>query len=71
MMNSEFSTQQLNEKGIERVKAVKEKFNELLEYLKNDTELLPGRGLSVVRTKLEEACFFAVKEVANQNENQR
>lgn len=69
MMNSEFSTQQLNEKGIERVKAVKEKFNELLEYLKNDT--LPGRGLSVVRTKLEEACFFAVKEVANQNENQR
>jgi len=68
-MNKEFQVHILNEDGIEKAKVVACKFHELLESLK---ALCPeGRELAIVKTKLEEACFFAKKSVANDPANQK
>ena len=69
MTHSEFSVHILNEEGIEKANKIKDVFN---EFLTNLTDLCaPGRELSIVKTKLEEACFFAKKSMANQEINQR
>ncbi len=62
-MNKEFKVHILNEVGIERACAVAVDFDVLLEQLK---DYVPeGREFSIVKTKLEEACFFAKKAIAN------
>ena len=68
-MNKEFTTQSLNEKGIEVVNGVRGLFNELLNELEQYCP--PSREFSIVRTKLEEACFFAVKSACSVRENQK
>jgi hypothetical protein len=74
--NPEFQSHRLNETGIKKVDQVKELFDDLLSELTNDiwafhSPLLPeGRHLSIVKTKLEEACMFAVKAVSCDPANQ-
>jgi hypothetical protein len=69
MLNPEFEVHMLNERGIERALNIAADFDLLLNSL---AEVLPkGRELSIVKTKLEEACFFAKKGMANQPENQK
>lgn len=66
-MNKEFEVHMLNDTGKEKSKAIAEAFDKCLNEL---TVLCPpGRELSIVRTKLEEACFFAKKAMAAQREN--
>ena len=68
-MNKEFEVHILNEQGIQNATMLAHKFDELLCSL---IALCPaGRELSIVRTKLEEACFFAKKSVASAPENQK
>lgn len=68
-MNPEFAVHILNESGIEKAKVLACKFDELLCSL---IALCPsGREFSIVKTKLEEACFFAKKSIANAAENQK
>jgi hypothetical protein len=67
--NPEFQSFAINARGHQKADEIRHKFNDLLEQLKVD--MLPSRELSIVKTKLEEACFFAVKYVASQNENQQ
>lgn len=74
-MNKEFEMHMLNEQGKEKAKKIAEAFDLLLETLcPSDVRLLalcpPGRELSLVRTKLEEACFFAKKSMAAVSANQ-
>lgn len=66
--NKEFRTHKLNEQGIERASLIADLYDELLEELK----LLcrDCREFSVVKTKLEEACFFTKKAMASDIENQ-
>lgn len=67
-MNKEFQVHTLNAAGITKAKEVAKHFDTLLEALLN---LMPsGRELSLVRTKLEEASFFAKKGIANDPMNQ-
>lgn len=63
-----FQVHRLNEKGMERAKAIAELFDILLEKL--TPHCIGGREFSITRTKLEEACFFAKKAMASQPENQ-
>ena len=63
-----FSFHKLTEDGIKKSQYVAESFNNLLQEL---AAVCPeGREFSIVKTKLEEASFFAKKAVANSPSNQ-
>lgn len=67
-MSDLFKTHLLNENGITKAREVGESFDGLLSKL---TALCPeGRELALVKTKLEEACFFAKKAIARLPANQ-
>lgn len=67
-MNREFEVHRLNEAGMEKAKLIASHFGTLLNSL---LAICPvGRELAIVKTKLEEACFFAKKSIANESENQ-
>lgn len=63
-MNKEFTVHLLNEGGKAKAIQIAEAFDTCLTSL---TSLCPtGRELAIVRTKLEEACFFAKKAMASE-----
>lgn len=62
-MDSAFEVHILNETGIANAKAVAEIFDNALGTL--SAYCPPGREWSIVRTKLEEASFFAKKAMAS------
>lgn len=67
-MNLEFQVHKLNPGGLEKAKQIAVVFDNALEQL---LDLVPaGRNLAIVRTKLEEACFFAKKGMASERSNQ-
>jgi hypothetical protein len=67
-MNKEFQVHPLNEQGKNKASRIAELFDGLLNDLYHFG--LEGRELAIVKTKLEEACFFAKKGIAVQLENQ-
>lgn len=67
-MNTEFAVQRLNADGMAKTQQIAEIFNDALNKL---TLLCPAsREMSLVRTKLEEASFFAKKAMCNNASNQ-
>jgi len=69
-IRSEFTVHMLNEQGKSKASYLAETFTRCL----NDLESVcgaTGREMSIVRTKLEEACFFAKRAMASQPENQQ
>ncbi len=62
-MDPLFEVHKLNPEGMAKARFIAESFNILLDSLKTvcrqDT-----REFSIVRTKLEEACFFSKKTMA-------
>ncbi len=67
-MNPAFEVHMLNERGKVAAGNIAILFNDLLAAL--ETDLPNGRELAIVKTKLEEACFFAKKAVASNPDNQ-
>lgn len=67
--HNEFSVHMLNDSGIEKANKIKDVFNQFLTSLSDICA--PGREFSIVKTKLEEACFFAKKSMANQEVNRK
>ena len=68
-----FKVHTLNEEGESRANQIAAAFDDLLFTLTGDRPavLCPeGRELAIVKTKLEEACFFAKKAMANDPANQ-
>ena len=69
MSHPEFAVHILNDEGIEKDKAIAELFNGFLSTLYS---MCPSNSeFAVVRTKLEEACFFAKKSMATALINQK
>lgn len=71
-MNTLFEVHRLNEKGLREADRLAREFDRLLSTLIIPNDLSPmhgGRELAIVRTKLEEACFYAKKFIALQPEN--
>jgi hypothetical protein len=68
-MNPEFETYVLDSEGIEAAQIVAQIFNNALNLLLPLTGS-SGREVSIVRTKLEEDCFFSKKAVSR-NAGQR
>lgn len=69
-MHKEFEVHMLNEVGKEKASAIAAVFDDCLtklEFLCGD--ISPTREMALVRTKLEEACFFAKKAMASKSGN--
>jgi hypothetical protein len=66
--NPLFSSVKLNENGLDAVKSIRIAFTKLMDILE---DVLPGnsREISIIKTKLEEASFYAVKAVRNYRGN--
>lgn len=65
-----FKSHVLNDEGMEKAKEIGAKFDSLLKDLQA-VLTHDGRELSLVKTKLEEACFYAKKALAKQSAYQR
>ena len=63
-----FAFHRLNADGIKKAEAIAETFNTLLSDLKRWCP--EGREFSIVKTKLEEASFFAKKAMSCEEANQ-
>lgn len=68
-MHKEFEVHLLNTDGCVKAGNIATAFNTLLTELEQMIGL-DGREMSIVRTKLEEASFFAKKAMAIRPENQ-
>lgn len=75
-MNKEFAVHMLNDAGKAKARLIAEAFDVLLVTLTtpqtpDDPSIIcpPSRETSILRTKLEEACFFAKKAMASDPAN--
>lgn len=68
-MRKEFEVHRLNEKGLQKAELIAKIFNACLEEVESVVGA-PSREMSLVCTKLEEACFLAKKAMANNLTNQ-
>jgi hypothetical protein len=66
-MFDQFEVHKLNETGMGKAIHIAGDFSSLLGSLM--TVCPDGREMSIVKTKLEEACFFAKKAMAKSPEN--
>lgn len=66
-MHQAFQVHRLNEEGTRKARYIADHFDILLELLPSVCP--PGREMSIVVTKLEEACFFAKKAMASDPAN--
>lgn len=64
-IHKEFQVHMLTEEGKAKAKEIAEGFSDLLTKI--DALVPAGRELAIVKTKLEEACFFAKRGMAQQN----
>jgi len=67
----EFGVHLLNEDGIKRAKEMAHRFSDLVAWLEMSGVCVQSRELSLAKTKLEEACFFAKKAMATNLVNQK
>lgn len=72
-MDSAFEVHMLNDEGKKKAQTMAEMFNGLMESTANmiGTDPATARYIAIVRTKLEEACFFAKKGLAVNPTNQQ
>jgi 5-bromo-4-chloroindolyl phosphate hydrolysis protein len=68
MISPEFKVHMLNENGKRKAVQIAEGFTTLLAELVATG--LTGRELALVKTKLEEACYYAKRGMASLPENQ-
>jgi len=69
-IRSEFDVHMLNDDGIAKARAIAETFSAALDALEAQCGA-DGREMAVVRTKLQEAAFFAKRAMAVRPENQK
>jgi len=70
MPRPEFQVHVLNGVGIDKAREIADGFSAFLENLETVCGDA-GREMAIVRTKLEEACFFAKKAMASRPVNQQ
>lgn len=68
-INPEFQVHRLNPAGLTKAEEVAIAFDELLEQVKN--WIPESRELSLVKTHMEQACFYVKKGLAKQAANQQ
>lgn len=68
-MADEFKVHRLNEAGLDAARGVAAVFEVLLSSL-DELGVPHGRERAIVVTKLQEACFFAKRAIADNPKNQ-
>lgn len=68
MIRPEFEVHMLSDNGKQKARQLAADFSSLLSAV--EAAGVTGRELALVKTKLEEACFFAKRGVASLPENQ-
>lgn len=68
---AEFAVHVLNEQGLGLAFQIEQKFSGLLSFLEQPKICIQSRELSLAKTKLEEACFYAKKAMATNLVNQK
>ena len=68
-IRQEFRVHLLNTSGIISAKALAQEFSDVLHHIETLCGS-DGREMAIVRTKMEEACFFAKKALASREYNQ-
>lgn len=63
-----FESKKLNDEGLCKLGMIRDAFTSTLNKL--ELTCPEGREFSIVKTKLEEACFFAIKSVSLDPKNQ-
>jgi hypothetical protein len=67
-MNKLFTVHRLNTKGLELAGTIAQAFSDFLDTI--EATCPDGRDLAIVRTKLQEANFFAKRSIAELPVNQ-
>lgn len=70
MIRDEFKVHMLNEEGKKKAEEIAVSFSNCLREIESMCGK-EGREIAIVRTKLEEACFFAKRAMASKKENQQ
>lgn len=70
MVRSEFQVHLLNDIGFGKANALASVFSSALDSVE-EIAGKDGREMAIVRTKLEEASYFAKRAMAQRGENQR
>lgn len=68
MIRPEFQVHMLNESGKQKALEIAKTFSAVLDVM--EMKGVTGRDLTLVKTKLEEACFVAKRGMASLPENQ-
>ena len=66
MGTDRFYSKQLTDKQKDSIQLIRQNFTQLYDYL--DSEIPAGREKSLYTTKMEEACMWAVKAIAEEKE---
>jgi hypothetical protein len=69
MADQLFKVHKLNAEGMRKASNIANAFHDIIDELQLQG-CKDGREFAIVKTKLEEACFFAKKSMAMQPENQ-
>lgn len=64
-IHQEFAVHMLTEEGKQKAVSIANAFHNALTVL--EVICPPGREMALVKTKMEEACFFAKKAMAKEN----
>lgn len=66
-----FGSKKLNQKGVEKYELIKMNFENCLAELIKHTGGGDERCIAIMKTKMEEACFFAQKAMTRNEINQQ
>jgi len=66
--NPEFTVRRLNDSGLEQAEQIGKWYDELLNQVRNITP--EGRELALVKTHLEQACFYTKRAMSKDPQNQ-
>ena len=67
MIKPEFQAIAMNDSAVDKCRVIREAFSTALDAVTE--QLGPGRELSIVTTKMQEACMWAMRGLAQKPEN--
>lgn len=70
-IRDEFKVHILNDRGIEKATHLAESFSQFLTFMEENLCGGEGREMAIVRTKLQEASFYAKRALAQRPEYQK